>query len=141
MVCEYLEGAEYSIDCLGLDGQLLTAIPRLRLGGRVQRLDDNPEMVEIARAVCERFNLSFLFNVQVRLGQGVPKLIEVNPRMAAGINVACLSGINLPSAALCLMLTGGVELPEPKFGAIVGRIEEAVVLDPVSVLAGQEQFT
>jgi hypothetical protein len=125
IIAEYLDGPEWSIDCLADRGHMLAAIPRRKQGGRVQVLDDEPGLVDLATQVAAHFGLSYLFNVQVRAAAtGWPaKLLEVNPRPAAGSNVSCASGVNLPAKALDLLMDGKVDVPVPELGIAVSRIE------------------
>jgi hypothetical protein len=134
IVAEYLDGPEWSIDCLADRGRMLAAIPRRKQGGRVQVLDDEPGLVQMATEIAAHFGLSFLFNVQVRAAAtGWPaKLLEVNPRPAAGSIVSSASGVNLPAKALDLLLDGTVEIPTPHLGIAVSRIEVEVPVGTAS---------
>jgi len=130
MVSEYLEGREYSIDCISYDGKLLAAVPRGKMGGRVRFLEDNPELLEIAQKVNDTYKIPFIYNIQVRYNHGVPKLLEINPRMSGGLYITCLSGINYPYIAIKLLLEGKiVDVPNPKFNITATHIEKNVILD------------
>ncbi|MGH8584208.1 MAG: ATP-grasp domain-containing protein [Gammaproteobacteria bacterium] len=127
LVMEYLDGPEYSVDCYARQGELIYAIPRLklRLG---QRIDADPGLHRLARGITEHFNFNGLFNIQIKVGGGVPKCIEVNPRLSGGIGIACKSGVNLPYIALREALderplTG---LPNPRFGLTVADYPEYI---------------
>ena len=123
LVMEYLDGAEYSIDCLATNGRLLRAIPRrkpVRLGG-TQLLEDNADLVALAARLTSAFQLNSVFNIQVRYASGVPKLLEINARTSGGIYFACLSGVNLPAWAIALACGDANEcdIPEPRVGLAV----------------------
>ncbi|MGE5701673.1 MAG: ATP-grasp domain-containing protein [Clostridia bacterium] len=128
MVMEYLDGYEYSIDCLAYGGKLLAAVPRKKVEGRIRELEDNPELLQIAEAVHQRLQLSYLFNVQIKYKQGVPKLLEINPRASGGLFASCRSGVNFPYLALKLLLTGKAEVPVPKLGILTTHIERDIAL-------------
>ncbi|MBC3210459.1 ATP-grasp domain-containing protein, partial [Pseudomonas sp. SWRI111] len=51
MVLEYLDGPEYSIDCLAYDGELMAAIPRKKGKGRVRELEQNQELITLAEKI------------------------------------------------------------------------------------------
>lgn len=125
LVMEYLDGAEYSIDCLARCGQLLRAVARrkpVRLGG-AQLIDDRPDLLAIAERLTAAYRLDSLFNVQVRDGAGMPKLLEINARMSGGIYFACLSGVNLPAWAVALACGAAAEddMPTPRLGFKVSQ--------------------
>lgn len=125
LVMEYLDGPEYSVDCYARQGELIYAIPRrkLRLG---QRIDADPGIHTLARGITERFNFNGLFNIQIKVGGGVPKCLEVNPRLSGGIGIACRSGVNLPYIALREALDDRplAGLPKPRFGLTVSDYSE-----------------
>ncbi|MGH8655653.1 MAG: ATP-grasp domain-containing protein, partial [Gammaproteobacteria bacterium] len=125
LVMEYLDGPEFSVDCYARQGELIYAIPRLklRLG---QRIDADPGIGTLARGITEHFNFNGLFNVQIKIGGGVPNCLEVNPRLSGGIGIACKSGVNLPYIALREALDDRplTELPKPRFGLTVSDYPE-----------------
>ncbi|MDR1546485.1 MAG: ATP-grasp domain-containing protein [Deltaproteobacteria bacterium] len=106
LVMEYLEGPEFSLDCLALDGRLLRASVREKplAAGRPERLIRDEELVGWAERLTRLFKLSWIVNIQFRRGRGRPRLLEINPRMAGGLYFSCLAGINYPYWALRLAL-------------------------------------
>lgn len=126
MLMEYLNGIEYSIDCLAYQGELLAAIPRKKLGW-TRILENNKELIEIARKITKTYNFSYVFNVQVIFKNGIPKLLEVNPRMSGGLKSSCLSGINFPSLALELLMNGKTTVPEAEYGLIIDTVPKEAV--------------
>lgn len=123
MVMEYLDSYEYSIDCLAYEGQLLAAVPRKKVEGRIRELEDNDELLRIAEAVQQRLQLSYLFNVQIKYKEGIPKLLEINPRASGGMYISCRSGVNFPYLALKLLLTGEADVPVPKLDILMTHVE------------------
>lgn len=127
MVAEYLDGDEVSIDVLSDDGELLAAVPRSKGGAEwTLQLVDDPAAVAIAEQVVKGHRLRFLSNVQVRYGQGTCRLLEVNTRAASGLFHSRHSGVNLPYAALRLLLDGHVTVPAPALGVTVLTYNEAM---------------
>ena len=77
MVLEYLDGYEYSIDCLAeADGTLLIAIPRKKGNGRIREIEYNEELIEIAVKMAEQYKIPYVFNIQVKYKDGIPKLLR-----------------------------------------------------------------
>jgi ATP-grasp in the biosynthetic pathway with Ter operon len=141
LVCEFLSGHEWSIDCVARGGELVAGVAR-RKDGRVQRVVHAPDLIEIGRRAAATFNLSYMFNVQVREDRdGVPKLLEINPRMSAATNVSCAgSGVNLPALALDLA-TSASATPSapariPRDGVAISRIEHEIVVSGLLGLSG-----
>lgn len=129
MVLEYLDGYEYSIDCLAdAEGTLYTAIPRKKGDGRIRELENNEELLDIAHKMAAQYKIPYVYNIQVKYKDGVPKLLEINPRMSGGLHISCLSGINIPYYAIKLLLEGSIEPLHPKFGVKATHIEQSVIL-------------
>lgn len=130
MVMELLEGYEYSIDCLAdREGQLLAAVPRRKAGGRLRLLEENTELLQIAADVAAAYRIPYNFNIQMKYNSGVPKLLEINPRMSGGLHTSCLSGINFPYLAVRLALGLGVGELQPQYGILASHVEQPLVID------------
>lgn len=129
MVMELLSGTEYSIDCVSTaDGELLTAIPRRKSTGRTYLLEDKPELIEIARRIAQNLRIPYAFNIQVRYSQGIPKLLEINPRMSGGLYITCLSGVNMPYLAVQALQGKVIQPPAPEFGIQAGYVEQPLLM-------------
>jgi len=128
MVMEYLDGPEYSIDCLAYNGELLAAVPRKKVDSRVRALENIPELTELARKTEEFYKLPYIFNIQVKYKDGIPKLLEINPRMAGGLNATCFCGINYPYLAIQLILGEKVSVPAPVLDIATTKIENRFIL-------------
>lgn len=133
LVMEYLDGTEYSIDCLGHEGRLWRGIVRrkpTRAGG-AQRIEDRPDLLELARRVAAHFSLGGIFNVQVRCAGDRPKVLEINPRMSGGLYFACLSGVNIPFWAVQMAAGRADEsqIPPGRTGLRVQQQYHEFVLD------------
>jgi carbamoylphosphate synthase large subunit len=129
MVMELLEEDEFSIDCLSdAEGKLIAAIPRRKSTGRIYVLDDVPELTEIARNVSEKCRIPYVFNIQVKYNKGVPKLLEINPRMSGGLFITCLCGVNMPYLAVKTIMGQSFERPIPQWGVKASYLELPVVM-------------
>ncbi|MCD1261478.1 ATP-grasp domain-containing protein [Paenibacillus athensensis] len=129
MVMEHLDGYEYSIDCLASpEGHLIAAVPRRKAGGRLRLLENVPELLDIAAKVAAAYRIPYNYNIQMKYANGVPKLLEINPRMSGGLHVSCLSGVNFPYLAVRMAL--GLEVPavRPKFGILASHIEHPMMM-------------
>lgn len=128
MVLEYLDGREYSIDCVASTERLVAAIPRMKGDGRVRELVESRELIQLAENFHHVFRLPYVFNIQIKYSRGVPKLLEINPRMSGGMHISCLSGINIPYLAIKLLLGEETENITPKFGIRASHIEKEMIL-------------
>nr|WSX77969.1 ATP-grasp domain-containing protein [Streptomyces sp. NBC_00899] len=138
LVMPYLQGPEVSVDCLSAPGgRVLAAIARAKQG-RYRLLLDDPEVTAIARRLVEHFGLAYLSNVQLRYRDGHPVLLEANPRASAGIFQTAFTGVNLPWAAVRLLVRGETGLlAEPRLGGRVAVTESATLVDaPAPALTG-----
>jgi carbamoyl-phosphate synthase large subunit len=107
IVQELLPGAEYSIDVLAyVDGRIAAVVPRTRLkvdsGIAVAGCTVHDQDLErIGRRVAEAIELTTVANVQVKTGaDGVPRLLEVNPRFPGTMPLTVASGVDMPALAL-----------------------------------------
>ncbi|AEE44962.1 ATP-grasp domain-containing protein [Cellulomonas fimi] len=117
LVQELLPGDEFSVDVLaGLDGSVVAAVPRARL-----RVDSgvavagvtvhDDDLVATASAVARAVGLTTVANVQLkRDADGVPALLEVNPRFPGAMPLTVAAGVDMPSLTLDAVL--GRPLPE-----------------------------
>jgi len=114
---EYLPGAEYSIDVLAdQDGRVLAVVPRERLKvdsgiAVAARTIEDPELMALGKQIFEAVGLNGIANVQLRRDhQGVPKLLEINPRFPGTVAITIASGVNIPQLLLDEAL--GIPIPE-----------------------------
>lgn len=132
LVMEYLDGHEFSVDCVGDNGRLVCAVPRKKplLAGQGQLIDMRDDILESTRQLTAAYGLNGVFNVQFREGQSGLSLLEINPRMSGGIAMACLAGPNLPYLALAGFDRGFDSLPIPviRAGLRVGELTHATEL-------------
>jgi len=131
IVMEYIDGYEYSIDCLGDNGKLLFAVPRKKIDGRVRYLEENQELIELAKKISEIYKMSYIYNIQVRYSNKdkVFKLLEINPRISGGMQISTMSGINFPYLAIKLLLGENIDIFKPKLDLMFTQIESELKLD------------
>jgi carbamoyl-phosphate synthase large subunit len=116
VLCEYLPGDEYSVDVLSWQGKALVSVVRKRyasLGGTAWHAEvvDDADMCRLGEAVVQELRLSYTSNVQFRRNaDGVPCLMEVNPRTPGTIGLTVEAGVNMPALAVELAL--GRQIPQ-----------------------------
>ena len=132
LLMEYLDGHEYSVDCIGDNGRLICAIPRKKsmIAGVGQTIDLRDDILQSTRDLAAAYSLNGVFNVQFREGRNGLGLLEINPRMSGGVAMACLAGPNLPYLALIGFDRGfqDVTVPPIRSGIRVGELPHATEL-------------
>ena len=132
LLMEYLDGHEYSVDCVGDQGTLIAAIARKKpmKAGQGQLIDMRADIIDATRTLARTYGLNGVFNVQFREGDGQLRLLEINPRMSGGIGMACVAGPNLPYIALCGVADGFGKLavPSVRDGIRVAELSSATEL-------------
>lgn len=104
VVCEYLPGEEYTVDCFtGCHGEVKVVSPRSRtrtlagisVAGSAESL--TPEIGKIAEAINSRLSFLGLWYFQIkRDAEGRWKLLEVSARCAGAMCLTRARGLNLP---------------------------------------------
>lgn len=132
LLMEFLEGVEYSVDCVADRGRLVCAVPRRKLQkeGTGQLIDPQPVILDAVARLAATYGMNGVFNVQFRESGGQVRLLEINPRMSGGIGMACLAGPVLPWLALAGFDRGfeHLEIPAVRAGMRVGEWQHAVEL-------------
>ncbi len=134
LVMEFLDGDEWSVDCVADKGQLWAAIQRRKAmsekGVPSQYIDNNADIAAMCHRLTQHLTLSGQFNIQFREGKNGIKLLEINARPSGGMAMACLSGVNLPYMALKGFVSGYQTLPtpQPTTDIYVGEVSAAIKL-------------
>lgn len=116
MVCEYLPGAEFDVDCFCIGGDLRVAAARRNDAmwwGTSSRAEtvDRPDLVALCARLLRSLQWTYIASATFREDEsGSAALLEVNCRMPASINLTWRAGNNLPLAALLHCL--GRRLPQ-----------------------------
>jgi len=133
LVMEFLPGVEYSVDALAQNGKSLIAIPRTRdyikMGISFEgTLVANKEIVEYCKEISKKLNLNGNVGFQFKENEeGVPKLIECNPRLQGTVVINTFAGVNLVYLAVKLALDEKFEIPKKiKWGTKMIRYWEEV---------------
>ncbi|MCJ7449316.1 MAG: ATP-grasp domain-containing protein [Bacteroidales bacterium] len=101
IVMEHLPGDEYSVDVLVDNGIFLSAIPRsrdhIKMGiSFVGTVTEDTEIIEYSKRVVEGLKLNGNIGLQFkRDSNGVPKIIESNPRVQGTIVLCSAAGENM----------------------------------------------
>ncbi|MFZ4296038.1 ATP-grasp domain-containing protein [Streptomyces cellulosae] len=115
LVMPRLEQPEVSVDCLtGPDNRVRLAIGRTKHGRR-RGFTLHEQWLEPARRIAEGFGLHHLSNIQFRMLDDRPVLMDVNTRPAGGLHQLAQCGVNVPWAAVRLALGDDPGRIEPPF--------------------------
>ncbi|HHH9441289.1 TPA: ATP-grasp domain-containing protein [Pseudomonas aeruginosa] len=110
LVMPYFAGNECSIDMVCEAGRPVAFVGR-RKQGLHQIFERDTPAVELALKAAAHFKCDGLINVQTKDdANGIPHLLEINPRYSGGIGYTRHTGINLPG----IFATRRLGLPEPK---------------------------
>lgn len=109
VVCEYLAGEEYTVDCFtNKDGKLIFCNPRVRMRlmngitARGKNIELTTEFAEIINSLNSKIVFRGYWYVQLkRDSEGMLKLLEICTRFAGSFAISKGKGVNLPLLALC----------------------------------------
>ncbi len=110
LVMEYLEGEEFSVDCLKFFSDFYCVSRRrdsvtngiCSTGEAVYR----KELIDFSEILCDKFKLAYNVNIQFKYDScGNPKILEINPRVAGTMELSRGAGINFIEIALCKALS------------------------------------
>lgn len=108
VICEYLSGEEYTIDCFtDRHGKLRVAFPRVRerirngIAVRSKRIFNESKLFEIAERINAKFDFNGAWFFQVKKNnEGEYKLLEISPRIPGTMGVSRNTGVNFPLLTL-----------------------------------------
>jgi carbamoyl-phosphate synthase large subunit len=144
IIQEHLPGDEFSVDVLAdNDGNVVAAVPRTRTrvdsGVSIAGQTVHDEALEqTAAAVARAIGLRGVANVQLRRdSEGVPALLEVNPRFPGALPLTIAAGVDMPSLALDLAL--GRDIPSKiEFTDVANvRYLEDIFVSPDEILESE----
>jgi carbamoyl-phosphate synthase large subunit len=101
LAMEYLTGTFYSVDVLSQSGNVLYAIPKIRLSGSASntingQVDLNPYAISLAAMACRVFSFSYMQNYEMKLNdRGQPMIYDINPRGGASVALCAAAGANI----------------------------------------------
>lgn len=136
LIQEYLPGTEYTIDVMSdLDGRALFAVPRERIEVKSGicskgRIVNDRQLTQTSMDLVDHLGLIGPSCVQMKLDhQGLPKIVEVNPRMGGATIMATYAGANFPKIIIDLVNGEDIVLPEIREICVVRYYEEIVLED------------
>lgn len=107
LVQELLPGPEYSLDVFATrEGEVLAVVPRERLKvdsgiAITGRTSHDEELQEFGAEVARLIGLNTVANVQAKGAvEGVPALLEVNPRFPGTMPLTIAAGVDMPRLAV-----------------------------------------
>lgn len=104
LLMPYLSGVEISVDCVATaNGNLI--IPRYKTSKRYSEIISSKRIISMCDKIVHELNtnndMNMLMNIQFKMENDKPYLLEINPRMSGGLQLSCKAiGINLPHIAL-----------------------------------------
>ncbi len=126
----YLSGQEISVDCLKTaQGNII--IPRYKNNVRYSEIRFDSEIMELAEKILSNLNFSVPINIQFKMHNNKPYLLEINPRMSGGLQLSCLgSKINIPDLAINQILGINKIWKYPEYHSCkVANIETPICLE------------
>jgi len=100
IVTEYLPGNEYTVDVFK-DGTNVMIIPRLRKSIRSgitfeAQVEFREDLINFSKKLSEALDLNYCFGFQFKLSkEGIPKILECNPRVQGSMVVSTFAGFNM----------------------------------------------
>jgi len=135
IIQEYLPGKEYTIDCLADEkGNLLVSIPRERIGTKAGistkgKIVKNKELENMAIKISKKIKFAGPFFFQAKEDEyGIPKLTEINARIAGTMCLSSQAGANIYSLAVRLFMGEIVHIPQIKYNMYMTRFWEEIYL-------------
>lgn len=120
LVMEYLPGPEYTVDAF-IGSNLSIALPRLRESIRSgitfrSRSESRDDISNYTLQAAKAIGLRYAFGFQFKLDeQGIPKVLESNPRIQGTMIASVFSGANLIWYGVKELLGEPVEKDGPKY--------------------------
>ena len=123
MVMPYLPGNEISVDCLDTESGLI-AIPRFKSSSRHECIVYDEDILRMTQVIMDKVKLKFPCNIQFKMKERIPYLLEINTRMSGGLQMSCLAtDINIPNIALNKLLGKDISWKLDKKERVVSYIE------------------
>ena len=134
LVMEYLPDEEYSVDIFADEGNLIIAIPRLRLeikeGISVKnKLIHDEVLTDYCRSIVRALDYNGFLGIQVKYSNGKPYILEINPRIQGSTVTSLATGINFADIMIKKSMGKEFTLPEIHWGKTMIRYWEEVYFD------------
>ena len=127
MLMQMLPGDEFSVDLVAKDGKTLTALCRkgMQVVSSNQTMSvvvDEPGVIAQCEQVVSLLKLSGNIGFDLKCDEnGVPFILEINPRFTGGIVTCLAAGANMPWIGICSWLGLPFEKPELRIGVKMQR--------------------
>lgn len=129
MIMPYLPGKEISVDCLQTYGGLI-AVPRIKGSARHERIEYREDILTMTKIIMDKINLEYPCNIQFKLKEDIPYLLEINTRMSGGLQMSCLAAdVNIPNIALNKLLGNNIDWSMDKREKTVSYIEMPQIIN------------
>ncbi|MFB0566154.1 MAG: ATP-grasp domain-containing protein [Candidatus Aminicenantaceae bacterium] len=135
IIQEYLEGKEYTVDCLAdMNGKLIISIPRERIETRggisvKGKIVENKKLNEMAERISGKLSFRGPFFFQAREDVNrIPKMTEINARIAGGMCLSSFGGLNIHILAVRLCMGEKIEIPRIRTDLYLSRYWEEIYL-------------
>lgn len=135
VVMEYLPGNEYSVDVLVDNGRFISAIPRsrdhIKMGiSFVGTVTKDEEIIGYSRRIVEGLHLNGNIGLQFKRNiNGIPMIIESNPRVQGTIVLCTAAGENMVYEAVKLGLGEKLSAPSINWGLKMIRYWDELFID------------
>lgn len=135
IVMEYLPGDEYSVDVLVDNGRFISAIPRsrdlIKMGiSFAGTAVNDAEIIRYSKLVVEGLKLNGNIGLQFKRDKnGIPKIIECNPRVQGTIVLCTAAGENMVYEAVMTALGEKFSIPSINWGVKMIRYWDELFLD------------
>lgn len=129
IICEYLPGAEYTIDCL-TDNKGKLRVCRMRNRKRIrngisvssEKLNVPDEIRNIAEKINDRLNFCGAWFFQMKKNaEGAFRMLEIAPRIAGTMGMSRNTGVNYPLLTLFCQMNQPVDIIENDYHIEVDR--------------------
>ncbi len=135
VLMEYLPGNEYSVDILADNGSFISAIPRsrdhIKMGiSFVGTVTKDEEIIGYSRRIVEGLQLNGNIGLQFKRNiNGIPMIIESNPRVQGTIVLCTAAGENMVYEAVKLGLGEKLSASSIKWGLKIIRYWDELYID------------
>ncbi|KPK78104.1 MAG: hypothetical protein AMJ79_00855 [Phycisphaerae bacterium SM23_30] len=108
MIQKYLPGQEYGYDIFSdKNYRPISVFCKLKLAMRAGETDqavstDNPRLIKLGLEIAQKIRLFGPMDVDVIMDNGVPKLLEMNPRFGGGYPCSHFAGAKFPAKLISL---------------------------------------
>ena len=136
LLMEYLPGDEYSVDVLVDNGKCKCVIPRsrdkIKMGiSFVGTTIEDKEIIDYSTKIVEKLKLNGNIGLQFKRDiNGIPKIIESNPRVQGTIVLCTASGVNMVYNSVKLALGEEIDECKVKWGTKMIRYWDEIYIDP-----------